>query len=97
MADYGFEVLLETARVFTEIGYMKNGQFHIDKVTGPDEYTVLVNDNYYTNQLVAYQFKWIDRLARILKEQRPESWRALTEKLQLKDEELQAFPQFAEK
>ena len=97
MADCGFEVLLETARVFSEIGYLKNDQFHIDKITGPDEYTVLVNDNYYTNQLVAYQFEWINRLAQILKEQTPEIWAELTERLQLQEEELQELALFADK
>lgn len=97
MADCGFEVLLETARVFSEIGYLKNDQFHIDKITGPDEYTVLVNDNYYTNQLVAYQFEWINRLAQIIKKQSPEIWAELTERLQLQEEELQEFALFADK
>lgn len=97
MADCGFEVLLETARFFTEIGYMKNNQFHIDKITGPDEYTVLVNDNYYTNQLVAYQFEWINRLAQLLEEQRPEQWRTITRKLHLQKAELQELAQFSEK
>lgn len=96
MAEYGFEVLLETARIFTEIGYMKNGTFHIDKVTGPDEYTVLVNDNYYTNQLVAYQFEWINRLAKRLREQHPEAWARLTTKLHVAEEELQQLAQFTE-
>ncbi|WP_251867328.1 glycoside hydrolase family 65 protein [Enterococcus malodoratus] len=95
IAECGFEVLLETARVFSEIGYMKNGTFHIDKITGPDEYTVLVNDNYYTNQLVAYQFEWINRLAKELKSTRSETWTALTEKLQLQEEELQDLAKFA--
>lgn len=95
IAECGFEVLLETARVFSEIGYMKNGTFHIDKITGPDEYTVLVNDNYYTNQLVAYQFEWINRLAKELKSTRSETWTALTGKFQLQEEELQDLAKFA--
>jgi len=46
---YGAELLFETARIWLEIGnFTKNG-FHINTVTGPDEYTCLVNDNYYTN------------------------------------------------
>ena len=95
IVDCGFEVLLETARVFSEIGYMKNGKFHIDKITGPDEYTVLVNDNYYTNQLVAYQFQWLNRFAKLLREHHPESWSELTKKLQLEESELQDFAQFS--
>src|SRR5690625_4145485 len=45
----GIEVLIETARLWLEIGHYYNGAFHIDTVTGPDEYTCIVNNNYYTN------------------------------------------------
>jgi len=92
----GFEVLLETARLFVEIGYVKGGKFHIDKVTGPDEYSVLVNDNYYTNVMVKHQFKWINKLARILKKVDGEKWHQLTERLKLSTEELNLMLEYAE-
>ena len=34
-----------------EIGNHHDGAFHINTVTGPDEYTCMVNDNYYTNRM----------------------------------------------
>lgn len=43
------EVLVETARLFLDTGHMKDGFFRIDGVTGPDEYTCIVDNNYYTN------------------------------------------------
>lgn len=46
---YGAELLFETARIWLEIGNLTRDGFHINTVTGPDEYTCLVNDNYYTN------------------------------------------------
>ena len=50
MAQKGAEVLFETARLWIDAGhYNQNGQFCIDAVTGPDEYTCIVNNNYYTN------------------------------------------------
>ena len=52
IVEYGAEVLFETARIWLEIGNFANdGGFHINTVTGPDEYTCLVNDNYYTNAM----------------------------------------------
>lgn len=46
----GAEILLETARMWLSLGFFgEDGHFHIDGVTGPDEYTAIVNDNLYTN------------------------------------------------
>lgn len=49
MAEKGAEVLIETARLWLDAGHMQEGEFRIDDVTGPDEYTCVVNNNYYTN------------------------------------------------
>ncbi len=49
MAQKGAEVLVETARLWLDAGHMQEGMFRIDCVTGPDEYTCIVNNNYYTN------------------------------------------------
>ena len=44
------EVAAETARLWISLGhYSEDKRFRIDEVTGPDEYTVLVDDNCYTN------------------------------------------------
>lgn len=50
----GAELLFETARLWIEAGHFnprKGGQFCIDGVTGPDEYTAIVNNNFYTNRI----------------------------------------------
>ncbi len=52
ICDYGAEVLFETARLWLEIGHYYKGQFMIHDVTGPDEYTCVVDNNYYTNLLL---------------------------------------------
>ncbi len=57
LLEGGFKMIHEIARFFDDIIYLKNDKYHIDKVTGPDEYTALVNDNVYTNMLVGYHFK----------------------------------------
>lgn len=49
-ADHGAEVLVETARLWASLGHMDDGRgFRIDGVTGPDEYTAVVDNNVYTN------------------------------------------------
>ncbi len=58
MINYGFEILLETARFLSEAVDFKDGYYHLNGVTGPDEYTTVVDDNYYTNQLLKYHFKY---------------------------------------
>ncbi|MCU1614835.1 MAG: putative enzyme, partial [Frankiales bacterium] len=48
--DYGAELLIETARLWASLGHfdIEHG-FRIDGVTGPDEYTAVVDNNVYTN------------------------------------------------
>jgi trehalose/maltose hydrolase-like predicted phosphorylase len=53
-ADCGLEVLVETARLWHSLGHHdRNGVWHIDGVTGPDEYTAVVRDNVFTNLMAA--------------------------------------------
>ncbi len=57
-ADFDREIalplLVQTARLWHDVGYVgADGQFHLDGVTGPDEYTALVDDNTYTNLAAA--------------------------------------------
>lgn len=53
----GIDLLEQTSEFYKSICYLRDGKYHIDKVTGPDEYSVLVDDNYYTNMMVRYQFE----------------------------------------
>ncbi|MFE7126254.1 glycoside hydrolase family 65 protein [Streptomyces sp. NPDC057617] len=48
--ETGVELLVESARLWHSLGYHDtHGSFHIDGVTGPDEYSALADDNVYTN------------------------------------------------
>ncbi|WP_329171795.1 glycoside hydrolase family 65 protein [Streptomyces sp. NBC_01477] len=48
--DTGLELLVETARLWRSLGHHDNsGAYHIDGVTGPDEYSAISDDNAYTN------------------------------------------------
>lgn len=62
LADYGFEVLVETARTWLAIGHFDGEVFKIHDVTGPDEYTAIVNNNYYTNVLAKYHLAFVANL-----------------------------------
>ncbi len=56
----GVEMLVETARMWRDIGFFsdrKGGRFCIHGVTGPDEYNTVVNNNAYTN-LMARENLW---------------------------------------
>ena len=51
----GAELLIETARLWRSVGHHDAaGQFRIDGVTGPDEYSAIADNNIYTN-LMAQQ------------------------------------------
>lgn len=48
--DCGVELLVETARFWASLGHHDcTGRFRIDGVTGPDEYSALVDNNLFTN------------------------------------------------
>jgi alpha,alpha-trehalose phosphorylase len=66
----GLELLVETARLFRSLGHHdSNGVFHIDGVTGPDEYSAIVDDNVYTNMMAERNLRnAADAAARYVKE-----------------------------
>lgn len=50
--EVGAPLLVETARLWVSLGHhddRRGGRFAIDGVTGPDEYSTLVDNNLYTN------------------------------------------------
>ena len=60
----GIDLLVETARLWHSVGHHDvNGGFRIDGVTGPDEYTAIVDNNVYTNLMAARNMREAARLA----------------------------------
>ncbi len=56
----GIDILVETARLWADLGFWRvNGErtFHIHGVTGPDEYTTVVNNNLFTNVMARYNLE----------------------------------------
>jgi alpha,alpha-trehalose phosphorylase len=48
--DVGIDILVETARLWRSLGHFDlDGNFRIDGVTGPDEYSAITDNNVYTN------------------------------------------------
>lgn len=55
LASQGAEILVETARMWADLGFFgADGDFHIHAVTGPDEYSAVVDDNFYTNAMARF-------------------------------------------
>ena len=58
LAGPGLEILVETARLWRSLGHHDaEGRFRIDGVTGPDEYTAVIDNNVYTNLMAARNFR----------------------------------------
>ncbi|MBT2583913.1 glycosyl hydrolase family 65 protein [Planococcus sp. ISL-109] len=91
LKNYMAEVLFETARLWEDTGHMQNGQFRIDDVTGPDEYTCIVNNNYYTNVMAKHNLLWAAKVYRMLEEQDGDHLRQLTSRLELTETEVEGW------
>jgi trehalose/maltose hydrolase-like predicted phosphorylase len=56
--ECGLDVLVETARLWISLGHHdRHGVWHLDGVTGPDEYTAVVRDNVFTNLMAALNLR----------------------------------------
>lgn len=97
LLNYSFELLIETARTALEIGNMEEDGFHIHTVTGPDEYTALVSDNYYTNKMAQYNLKWVVKFLNLLEIERPKELLEIKRRLKIQDLEIEAMNEAANK
>lgn len=78
LAEVGAEILVETARMWLELGFFgEDGRFHIHSVTGPDEYTTVVNDNAFTNLMARLNLHYASAAVQRLREEMPEAHAAL--------------------
>lgn len=95
MAEQGAEILIETARMWLELGHMADDGFRIDCVTGPDEYTCLVNNNFYTNAVAQYNLRGAAEVIRGLRARGLAD--AVTARTGLQDEEILQMEQAAQR
>lgn len=97
--DEATEILVQTARLWLSLGHHDphNG-FRIDGVTGPDEYSAIVDNNVYTN-LIAQQNLWAaadaaERNPCDATEEEIAAWRRAADAMAVPyDEMLQVHPQ----
>jgi alpha,alpha-trehalose phosphorylase len=100
-ADEGFllrggaQILVETARLWMSLGFWRSNAagraFHLHGVTGPDEYTALVNDNLYTNVSAAFNLEVAAKALDLVRRERPAAYEALVHELALKPGEPEAW------
>ena len=90
LADKAAEVLCETARVWADVGCFaecRGGKYCICSVTGPDEYNAIVDNNFYTNLMAQQNLYAAVKALETLKEQRPDAYQKLIEKIHLDPDE----------
>ncbi|MGH9271514.1 MAG: glycoside hydrolase family 65 protein, partial [Ilumatobacteraceae bacterium] len=86
LAGEGAELLVETARLWEDLGfYATNGEeaFRIHGVTGPDEYTAVVNDNLYTNVMARFNMRYAARVVDLLENWDGEAFASLCRRVEL--------------
>lgn len=91
LKEKGAEILIETARVWADVGSFaecRGGKYCICDVTGPDEYNVLVDNNFYTNLMARENLKDAAAAVRYLAENAPDCLETLKKKLDFSEEEL---------
>ncbi len=99
LAEAGVEMLIETARIWLQVGHFnarRGGAFCINTVTGPDEYTALIDNNYYTNRMAQEHLRYTLAAARELEATAPTVYAALAARLGFDRTELAAFARAAD-
>lgn len=91
LVEMGAEMLVETARLWLALGDWHGDSFHLHGVTGPDEYTTLIDDNWYTNRMAQKHLRLAVDVASRVAAGAPESWAALAARIGLGEDELTAF------
>lgn len=100
LVQQGAEMLFETARFWADLGHYnpaKGGAFCIDAVTGPDEYTAIVNNNAYTNLMAREHLNDAYETAVLLREQYPQEYARIKESIGLDQAEEEAWREAAER
>ena len=92
----GVDILVETARMWADLGFWQDSEFHIHGVTGPDEYTTVVNDNLFTNVMARFNLAQAARAVRELAQIDGPEYDALVARLKLHDDEVSEWQRAAD-
>jgi alpha,alpha-trehalose phosphorylase len=99
LRDCGAEMLVETARLWLDLGFYSNakgGKFCINSVTGPDEYNTVVNNNAYTNLMARENLRYATQAVKSVQASAPAAYSALLDKTALDPSEVEAWSNAAE-
>ena len=97
LSSQGIDLLVETARLWMGLGFHgSDNRFHIHGVTGPDEYTAMVDDNLYTNVMAAANLLAADHWLDVLAEGDASAGHAALVRLGVTSEERQCWRQAAD-
>lgn len=94
LQELGAELLVETARMWCDLGFYSErmgGKFCIHGVTGPDEYTTVVNNNAFTNLMARENLRYAAQTVAALREENPGPYAALVDKTGLAFEEIEEW------
>ncbi|MGQ4508836.1 glycoside hydrolase family 65 protein [Dermabacteraceae bacterium CCM 9520] len=95
----GAIVLAETARLWADLGFWRqNGgaAFHIHGVTGPDEYTTVVNNNLFTNVMARHNLRRAADLFTRMREEDPQAYARAVAALELDEREIAEWARCAD-
>lgn len=99
MVKNGAEILFETARLWADLGSFiksKGNMFCINCVTGPDEYTAIVNNNCYTNLMAKENLQYAYDMAHFMKKNYCDEYKQLCEKIELEEDEIKFWENAAQ-
>ena len=100
LREFGAEMLVETARFWFDFGFFsarREGKFCINGVTGPDEYTTVVNNNTYTNLMARENLRYAAETIEALRASHPETIDALMHKTGLEASEVEDWKRAADR
>lgn len=92
LLEQGVEILVYTARFWMGLAHFVPGKgYCIHTVTGPDEYTALVDNNAFTNLMAKNNLLFAETAATMLSRRNPREFALLAEKFGIEDGELRAW------
>jgi len=99
LRNYGAEMLVETARLWVDLGFYsttREGKFCINGVTGPDEYNAVVNNNAYTNLMARENLRYAAEVVESFRTGEPDAYDALVQRTALEPSEVAGWARAAE-
>lgn len=89
MLRYGAEIGIETARFWLHLGdYIPGKGYCFNEVTGPNEYTALVNNNTYTNIMARNNLEQAAAVMEWMRDSHPEEYNRVKEKTRFEEQEI---------